>query len=143
MNYFDTSALIKRFTEEPGSSRVEALIAADPRLATSKVAYAEAHAGLARKLREGALSAAAHQRVSRRFDSHWRAYIRVDLLDPLLALTRDLVGRHPLRGFDAIHLASAIRLQQQLGEPIQLVASDDRLLTAARNEGLATLDVRS
>ncbi len=143
MNYFDTSALIKRFAEEAGSPRVEALIAADPRLATSKVAYAEAHAGLARKLREGVLSPAAHRRVSRRFDSDWRAYIRVDLLDPLLALTRDLVRRHPLRGFDAIHLASAIRLQQQLGEPVQLVASDDRLLTAARNEGLATLDVRS
>ncbi len=34
-------------------------------------------------------------------------------------------------------------LQEQLREPVQLVASDQRLLTAARNEGLATLDVRS
>jgi len=81
MNYFDTSARIKRFAEEAGSQRVEALLAADPQLATSKVAYAKAHAGLARKLREGVLSPAAHRRVSRQFDSDWRAYIRVDLLD--------------------------------------------------------------
>jgi hypothetical protein len=52
------------------------------------------------------------------------------------------VRRHPLRGFDAIHLASAIRLQQQLGEEIRVIASDDRLLTAAEEEGLRTLDVR-
>ncbi|MFZ0886940.1 MAG: type II toxin-antitoxin system VapC family toxin [Candidatus Binataceae bacterium] len=143
MNYFDTSALIKRFIEEAGSKQVEALIEADPRLATSRVAYAEVHAGLARKLREGAMTAGAHRRTSRLFESDWRAYIRVDLVDPLLALVRDLVQRHPLRAFDAIHLASAIRLQEQLGDDIRLVAADVRLLAAAKIEGLGTLDVRS
>ena len=142
MNYFDTSALIKRFVEESGSKRVEAILDGEPLLATSKVAYAEVHAGLARKLREKAFSAAAHRRTSRAFDDDWRAYVRVDLADPLLLIVRDLVRRHPLRGFDAIHLASAIRLQEQLGEEIRLVASDDRLLTAAGEEGLQTLDVR-
>jgi predicted nucleic acid-binding protein len=143
MNYFDTSALIKRFVQEAGSATVEALIAAEPRLAISKVGYAEVHAGLARRFREGALSPAAHRKISRSFDLDWRAYVQVDLPDLLLALTRDLTQRHPLRGFDAIHLASAIRLQQQLGEPMQFVASDQRLLAAAKSEGLATVDVRS
>jgi predicted nucleic acid-binding protein len=59
MNYFDTSALIKRFVEEPGSERVDAVVDEEPLLATSKVAYAEVHAGLARKLREKALTTAA------------------------------------------------------------------------------------
>jgi uncharacterized protein len=143
MNYFDTSALIKQFVEESGSMRVEALIAAEPQIATSKVAYAEVHAGLTRKWREGAMTEAIYQRTSRLFDSEWAAYIRLDLVEPLLTLTRDLLQRHPLRGFDAIHLASAIQLQQQLSEATQFVASDRRLLTAARREGLATLDVRS
>ena len=142
MNYFDTSALIKRFVEEPGSKRVGAVLDGEPFLATSKVAYAEVHAGLARKLREKALSTAAYRRTSRVFDTDWRAYVRVDLADPLLLIVRDLVQRHPLRGFDAIHLASAMHLQEQLGEEIQVVASDDRLLMAAGEEGLRTLDVR-
>jgi predicted nucleic acid-binding protein len=38
MNYFDTSALIKRFVEEPGSERVDAVVDEEPLLATSKVA---------------------------------------------------------------------------------------------------------
>jgi predicted nucleic acid-binding protein len=142
MNYFDTSALIKRFVEEPGSKRVDAVLAREPIVATSKVAYAEIHAGLARKLREKALTTAAYRTTSRTFDSDWRAYLRVDLADPLLLIIRDLVRRHPLRGFDAIHLASAIRLQQQLGEEIRIVASDERLLAAAEEEGIRILDVR-
>jgi uncharacterized protein len=142
MNYFDTSALIKHLIEEAGSERVETLITAEPRLATSQVAYAEVHAALARKLREGALTPAAHQTISHSFDSDWRLYLRIDLIDPLLALTRELVLRHPLRGFDAIHLASALRLRERIGEAVQLVASDERLLVAAKNEGLATVDVR-
>lgn len=142
MNYFDTSALIKRFVEEQGSKRVDAVLSGEPLMATSKVAYAEVHAGLARKLREKALTTAAYRTTSRTFDRDWRAYVRIDLADPLLLLVRDLVRRHPLRGFDAIHLASAIRLQQQLGEEVRVIASDDRLLTAAEEEGLRTLDVR-
>jgi hypothetical protein len=107
------------------------------------VAYAEVHATLARKLREGALTLAAHRRIADSFDSDWHLYIRLDLVDSLLALTRELVLRHPLRGFDAIHLGSALVLQEQLGEAIQMVASDERLLVAGGKEGLATLDVRS
>jgi predicted nucleic acid-binding protein len=143
MNYFDTSALIKRFVDEPGSARVEGLVEKEPTLATSKVAYAEVHSGLARKLREGAFTAVTHRRTSRAFDTDWRAYVRVDLTDEVLTLARDLVQRHPLRGFDAIHLASALRLQRQLAEDIRFIAADGRILAAANSEGLATVDVRS
>jgi uncharacterized protein len=118
------------------------LIAAETQIATSKVAYAEVHAGFARKHREGALTGAIYERVAHLFDAEWTAYVRLDLVDSLLALTRDLFRRHPLRGFDAIHLASAISLQQQLGQATQFVASDVRLLSAAEIEGLATVDVR-
>ncbi len=41
MNYFDTGALIKRFVAEPGSKHVDAVLAGEPIVATSKVAYAE------------------------------------------------------------------------------------------------------
>ena len=142
MNYFDSSALIKRFVEEAVSKRVEALIEAEPPPATSRVAYAEVHAGLARKLRERGLTPAAHRSASRTFDADWPAYVRVELVDPLLILALDLVQRRPLRGFDAIHLASALRLRDQIGDEVLFVASGDRLLAAASREGLATVDVR-
>ncbi|MBM4270346.1 MAG: type II toxin-antitoxin system VapC family toxin [Deltaproteobacteria bacterium] len=143
MNYFDTSALIKRFVEERGSDAVAALLAAEPMAATSVVAYAEVHAGLARKLRERALTTAGHRRTARAFDADWRAFLRVGVTEPVLALVPGLVRRHPLRGFDAIHLAAAVRLQRELAEAVHFVAADDRLLAAAEGERLKALDVSS
>ena len=143
MNYFDTSALIKRFVAEKGSAVVEHLIAREERIATAKLAYIEVHAGLSRKRREGHLSARRYDVVSRRFDADWIDYLRVDLRDDVLALSRELVGRHPLRALDAIHLASALTIGASLGEEIVFAAADERLLRSASAEGLRALNVET
>lgn len=143
MNYFDTSALIKRFVDEPGSDAVAALLQAEPMAATSVVAYAEVHAGLARKLRDQAMTVSDHRRTVRAFDADWRALVRVGVTERVLALVPALVRRHPLRGFDAIHLASAVRLRSELGGAVGFVAADERLLLAAERERLTAVDVSS
>lgn len=56
MNYFNTSALIKRFVAEDGSSVVNSLFTRQGVAATAKIAYPEVYAGLSRKRREGHLS---------------------------------------------------------------------------------------
>lgn len=140
MNYFDTSALIKRYVAEKGSSLISSLLAREGVAATAKIAYAEVHAGLARKRREDHLSRERYAQVCRRFESDWPGYIQVELRDEILVLARDLVQRHPLRGFDAIHLASALSLQTGLGEAMTFVVADDRLLLAAQAEQLRPLN---
>jgi hypothetical protein len=52
-----------------------------------------------------------------------------------------LIQRHPLRGFDAVHLASALRLKTALGGEITFAAADGRLLKAAEAENLKLLNV--
>jgi len=52
--YLDTSALVKVYVEEEGSPLVQGLIAGASLVATSRIAYAEARAALARASREGA-----------------------------------------------------------------------------------------
>ncbi len=141
MTYLDTSALLKRFVAEPGTVLVTALVSRYGPVATATIAYAELHAGLARKRREGYLSEGAYALTCRRFDHDWRAYVRLNLDDDTLVRARDLVRRHPLRGFDAIHLASALALRIELAEDLTFAAADSRLLTAARAEGLRSLNV--
>lgn len=143
MNYLDTSALVKRFVIEKGSERVSALVARGGPVATAKVAYAEAFAAFARRRREGSLSRRGYLSLRRQFESEWEAYIRVDLHDDVLRRARDLVARHPLRGFDAIHLASALELQAAVEEPVTFVAADARLLEAAARERLSALDAEA
>ncbi len=141
MNYLDTSALIKRFVAEKGSPLIQTIVTREGSVATAKIAYAEVYAGLTRRRREGHLSDTDYALACRQFERDWRAYIRVDLRDEILLLARDLVQRHPLRGFDAIHLASALSLKSALGEDITFAAADTRLLRAAKAERLQALNV--
>lgn len=143
MIYLDTSALIKRFVNEKGSPLVQSLVTEKGPAATAKVAYAEIFAGFARKLREGHLSKTLHALACRQFDRDWQSYLRVELQDDILFLARDLVQRHPLRGFDAVHLASALSLKNALGEEITFAAADGRLLRAAGAEELESLNVET
>jgi predicted nucleic acid-binding protein len=141
--YLDTSALIKRFVDEKGSAFVQSIVQRRGTIATAKIAYAEIFAGLTRKLREGHLPRAEYDLTCRQFESDWHAYLRVELEDQILFLARDLIQRHPLRGFDAVHLASAVGLKSALNEDIVFAAADERLLRAAEAEKLEALNVET
>ncbi|MDR7484000.1 MAG: type II toxin-antitoxin system VapC family toxin [Armatimonadota bacterium] len=143
MTYLDTSALVKRFVVEKGTPLVQVLVARKGPVATAKVAYVEIYAGLRRKRREGGLSEGRYATACRQFERDWESYVRVDLRDEILLLARDLIQRHPLRGFDAIHLGSALSLQDALGEDVVFAAADARLLQAAEAERLQVIDVES
>lgn len=140
MNYLDTSALIKRFVAEAGSGVMQRLLAGREPAATAKIAYAEVYAGLTRRYREGDLSTRTYVQACRQFERDWQAYVRVDLHDEILISARTLIRRHPLRSFDAIHLASALVLKDSLGEEVMFVAADEQLLKAARAERLRALN---
>ncbi len=55
--YLDTSALVKLYSEEPGREKVQAAVEGARVIAVSEIGYVEARSALARKEREGALSA--------------------------------------------------------------------------------------
>ena len=143
MIYLDTSALIKRFVTETGSETVTALLEKSGPVVIAKLAFAEVHAGLKRKHREGFLSGRDYTLSVRQFEADWESYIRVDLHDEILRLARDLIRKHPLRGFDAIHLASALSVKRVTGEDLPFAAADTRLLRAAASEHLISINVEA
>ena len=135
--YLDTSALVKLYVREAGSSAVSRHVQAANRVLTSRVAYPEARAAFARRHREGAFPARSLRRVVARLDHDWAAYVVVDLLDSVARRAGVLTESRALRGFDAIHLASALEIATLLGEPVTFLAFDARLATAAAAEGLS------
>lgn len=143
MIYLDTSALIKRYVVERGSPIVQKLVSGRDAIATSMVAFAEVYSGLMRKRREGLLTPRAYAAARRQFEAEWNAYTLVSVGQELLDLASNLIEKHPLRGFDAIHLASGVRLQTDLEAEVTLAAADDRLLRAGKAEGLKTLHVET
>ena len=140
--YVDTSALLKLYVDEPDSSIVREHLNDAVAVATSLVTYAEARAALARRQRSGDLSRSEHTRIVRVFEDDWDRYNRIEVTEPLIRTAADLAERHRLRAYDAIHLASALRLRERPGAPSVFASWDDRLDQAASREGFALLRSR-
>ena len=137
--YLDTSALLKLYVREPGSRKVRGLVSSAEASATSVVAYPEARAALARLHREGISSDKKHRELIADLGADWEKLLHVGLTTTLIRFAGDTTDAYGLRGFDAIHLASALWLREQSPAALSFVAFDRRLVEAARQAGLPTL----
>lgn len=140
MIYADASVIVKRYYQEPGSLLVRQRWAGSARVFTSRVSWAEVHAALARKRRDGGVSAAQFRVMADAFEREWPAYDQLLVDSATLAEVRRLVRRHPLQGFDAIHLSAALWLQSQLDKALEFWVSDERLEAAAAQERLIVVN---
>ncbi len=109
------------------------------RAATTPLTCAEIHATFARRGREGLLGPDELDRLQQQFAEDWDELLRVPTLDGVLALVPGLCARHPLRGADALQLASALFLRQE-GLEVTFACADHALLGAAAGEGLAVFN---
>jgi len=134
--YLDTSALVKLYASEPESGAVQLLVDNAEIDAISLIAYAEARAAFARKLRERALDRKDYRRIIQEFDHDWDNYFVVDVTETLVKRAGLLAEKHGLRGYDAIQLSSAILLHEESRQSVSFCCFDDRLLRAGRREGL-------
>lgn len=138
MIYFlDTSALVKRYIAEPGSDQVRRLLRRKVEVAISRITEAEAYAAIARATRMNAITSDERDRAFEQLGEDLAEARTVEIRRAVVAAVRDLVVRWPLRGYDAVQLACALRLQSQ-GLAVDVWSSDGELLTAARGEGLRT-----
>lgn len=134
--YLDTSALVKLYIEEAGSQEVKRAVEEARIVSTSRVAYVEARAGIARKYRERELSKEEHDQVVEDLIRDWDNYFIVEVSESVAKLGGTLTERQSLRGFDAIHLASALLLRNRTRLDVSFSCFDERLKAAAKAEGL-------
>lgn len=137
--YLDTSALVKLYVKEAGTREVQRLIRESEAVVASWVAYAETRAAFARAVREKLTSPARHQERLAQFNQDWESVVRVELLPLVARNAGELAEIHGLRGFDAIHLASALWLRDKMGGSFGFAAFDQRLRSAAEQAGLRNL----
>lgn len=144
MLYLDTSALIKRYVQEPGSKsirlKLESEEAAGRPMFTSVLTFAEVHAALMQRRIDKSLSRHRFETCRESFDTDWTVNFSPIALDPsVLLIVRDVVSLG-LKGADAVHLASAVWLRDSLalgtlpnakGESLLFATSDKRLVAAA------------
>lgn len=139
--YLDTSALAKLFITEPGADQVAAAVNSALAVATHRIAYVEIHATLARAVRMGRIEASSLDHRLLEFETRWASLDVVDLTDSMVRRAAALAIRYGLRGFDSVHLAAALAVQDAVAgsETVAFAATDGRLADAARLAGLSLL----
>lgn len=135
--YLDTSSLLKLYLDEDHSELVHTWVNGAEVLCTSRVAYPEAMAAVARRWRQGDFEAESFDAIREALAEDWPGFSAVDLNE---AAAAELAVRLDLRGFDAVHLAAAIEVVTASDAPTFFSSFDRRLNRAARAEGLAVLD---
>ena len=136
--YYDTSAFIPILIAEPSSEVCRRLWVEADAVCTSRLLYVEAAAALAQAQRMDRVTQSQRDAALETMDSLWREFDIVDVVESLVRRAAVLADTHRLRGYDAVHCASAASL---LDDDLVVASGDRTLLRACREVGLATADV--
>lgn len=119
---------------EDGSDVVAELWAIQDRAASSILSYPEGRAALAAARGAARLTGDGHAQAVADFEDVQRDLLIIGVDQPLALHAGELAEELGLRGYDAVHLASAIALS---ASALTLVTWDRDLSRAAHRQGLA------
>ena len=133
--YFDTSAFVPLLVTESGTSSARELWDSADEVVTTRLLYVEAAAALARARRMDRITDRNHRAALHSLDDLWRDFRVTEIDETVIRRAVELADRHALRGYDAVHCASA----ERIADADLVVASGDKDLLAACTElALAT-----
>jgi uncharacterized protein len=143
--YLDSSALLKRYIVETGTSWVLGLFA-PPNTSSvfvSHVTAVEITCALARRRRDGTIAPDIYTTAIAAFEYDMAYRFNVIDITPITIDTASrLAKRQPLRANDALQLATAWLANRELvrakGPPLTFICADNRLITIAQAESLRT-----
>lgn len=122
--------------EEQGSDLVHELWSGSYRGASSVLVYAEGRAALAAARRNNRLSRHGYSEAVENFDRTYEEVVTIGVDEQLTRSAGALASEFALRGYDAVHLATAMSITEQ---DVALVSWDRDLCVAAVEAGLTVL----
>ncbi|MDE0469423.1 MAG: type II toxin-antitoxin system VapC family toxin [Candidatus Poribacteria bacterium] len=147
--FFDASALVKRYTQEIGSDKINFLFnnVALNRMMCLVIGIVELFWVCVRKKNDGRITSRDFSQAGINLDyeviDNQSDFKTISVPDPLVWNSMRLIEPHSLNSVDAIVLRSALDIAAELRDTentLVLVASDQRLLRAAHTEGLQTFN---
>jgi len=141
--YLDASAWVKRYYRESGTDSIQSLFATEQRLACASLGFVEVMATLARKRKAHEIDAVAFEQKSGELESDWERFVQIQLSVEAVELAKVMARMLALRGADAVHLASALILQERFvdeDDRLVLVTSDRELIAAGEVSGMIVMN---
>lgn len=139
MRFWDSSAIVPLLCREAESARCREWAREDPAVLVWALAATETVSALARKRREGVLSAARFGTAKRRLVALEAAWSEVTAWDAVRARARRLLEVHALTAADALHLAAALVAVEERPLGVAFVTFDGALGDSAEREGFTLL----
>jgi predicted nucleic acid-binding protein len=136
MLYCDTSALLKLYIEETQSDRLGLEVAQATAVAVCRIAWAEAHAALARRAREVPQDRPVIEAAKAALASDWPHYVVLEISQPVVERAGDYADTFALRGYDSVQLAAAYEAGRIAETAIDFTCFDTRLNKAAQVLGM-------
>jgi predicted nucleic acid-binding protein len=147
LHFVDSSALVKRYVRELGTSWVRGITRSNPSavIYVVHITAVEVKCAIARRRKGQTLTARQASSILHRFRKHLGGrYTVLEVTPTLLDTAARLGNRHALRAYDAIQLAAALEVSSshQAGGTgtVRLISADQDLNQAASAEGLPVDD---
>jgi predicted nucleic acid-binding protein len=134
--YLDASAQVKRYVAEEGSPEVNDLLSRADSVLTNLISRAEVAAAIMRASRMGIINREDARKAIAQVRSEWENLQRLPVTEATVGRADTLVSDHDLRGYDAVHMASALIWQETIVEPITMATFDRNLWNVAQTAGL-------
>ena len=138
--YLDTSAVVPLLIREASSEVCQQAWDASDDAITSRLTYVETAAALAQARRSQRMTAGQHDASLTRFEALWSQCDVLELDEALAVRAASIARIQGLRGYDAVHCASALRVRD---EDLVAVSGDRNLLEAWAFLGVDTLDTNA
>jgi len=145
--FLDSSALVKRYHDEPGSERLAELFAASGnRFFVARLALVELHSTFARLVRDGTYPAPEMHKVLGRLAADVASgmltvvAVSSQRFDAAANILQTIGLTQNIRTLDALHLATAQSLNTR-SRLSSFLAADKRLLASATACGLAVEEI--
>ena len=145
--FFDTSALAKRYVVEQGSTWVRnlTLLKNQNPIILSQITWVEVMSAFARLEREKKISKKDINLLINIFQYDWNIqYNTINLDDSIIKSSGELVQQFPLRAYDSVQLASALKILSAFSKisksAYTFVSADKRLLDVAQIIGFIVIN---
>ena len=134
--FLDTSALVKLYIAEADSPAVHASVARAETVAVCRIAWAEAFAALARRVREVPADEAAIVAARQALARDWPHFFIAEVTQSVVERAGEFADTFALRGYDSVQLAAAGEILSAAPGEVAFSCFDNRLNKAARVLGL-------
>ena len=106
--FIDSSALVKRYIEEPGSERVAELIEKAKEVAVCIVCIPEVLSACNRLVREKKINSDQYEWIKNEFLLDMGEFVVIDITNEVVIRSIHCLEKGALRSLDALHIAAAV-----------------------------------